>query len=292
MIFLVLSVITSTLLNIILKAFSKFKINTFQAIVVNYWVCTITGGVIENYYTPLHAEAFKQQWFISTILLGFSFIVLFNLMGWTAQKLGLTVVSVANKLSLIIPVSIAFMFMGEGVTALKIVSILMALIAVVLVTFKRNNSDKKNVSNLFFLLPIVLFLGSGFNDSLVNYVVQSTGLVDADKPKFVIWIFQIAAIVGLVILLSQVILKKQKIELKNIIAGICLGVPNYFSMYYLVKALADSGMQSTVVFPVNNVSIVIASAISGIVLYKEKLTQLQIAGIIMACTAIVLLSII
>jgi drug/metabolite transporter (DMT)-like permease len=115
--------------------------------------------------------------------------------------------------------------------------------------------------------------------------------MEAEKPKFVIWIFQVAAILGTIILIIQLILKQQKFALKNIIAGVCLGVPNYFSMYYLVKALADSGLQSSVVFPINNVAIVIASAISGIVLFTEKLTKLQIAGILLACISIVILAI-
>jgi drug/metabolite transporter (DMT)-like permease len=291
MLFLALSILTSTLLIIILKSFAKFEVNTFQAIVVNYWVCTLTGSMIEGYYTPMHLEAISTPWFYSTLMLGVSFIVLFNLMGYTAQKLGLTVVSVSNKLSLIIPVSLAFFFMNEKVTALKILSIVMALAAVVLVTFQKNKENGSKPSKLLFILPIVLFLGSGFNDSLVNHIVQTTGLMEAEKPKFVIWIFQVAAILGTIILIIQLILKQQKFALKNIIAGVCLGVPNYFSMYYLVKALADSGLQSSVVFPINNVAIVIASAISGIVLFTEKLTKLQIAGILLACISIVILAI-
>ncbi|MEY2829934.1 MAG: hypothetical protein RIQ33_1792 [Bacteroidota bacterium] len=290
MLFLALSILTCTLLNIILKSFAKFDVNTFQAIVINYWVCTLTGSIIENYYTPIHFEAMSTPWFYSTLMLGISFIILFNLMGLTAQKLGLTVVSVSNKLSLIIPVSLAFFMMKEQVTALKIISIILALTAVVLVTLQKNKADNKP-SKLLFILPVILFLGSGFNDSLVNHIVQTTGLSEADKPKFVIWIFQIAAILGTKILIIQLILKQQKLALKNIIAGICLGIPNYFSMYYLVKALADSGLQSSVIFPINNVAIVIVSAISGILLFAEKLSKLQIAGILLACVSIAILAI-
>jgi drug/metabolite transporter (DMT)-like permease len=291
MIFLCLSILTSTILNIILKSFAKYNVNTFQAIVVNYWICTFTGGIIENYYTPFHIEAIHSPWFLSTIFLGLSFIILFNLMGWTAQKLGLTVVSVANKLSLIIPVMIAFIYFGEKVTVSKISAIVLAIVAVLFVTIKKEKKDTStNISPLIYILPIILFLGSGFNDSLINFVIHSTGLTELEKPTFVIWIFQIAAILGTLILLLQIILKKQKFEFKSIIAGVCLGVPNYFSMYYLVKSLADSGLSSTVVFPINNVLIVIFSSFSGIVLFREKLTKLQIVGIVLACIAIIILS--
>ncbi len=288
MIFLILSVITSTLLVIILKLFNKFGVDTFQAIVVNYWVCTFTGGFIEHYFTFNNiANAASHQWLAVAAMLGIFFIILFNLMGWTAQTLGLTAVSVANKLSLVIPVSIAFIFFHEKITLLKVLAILMALASVVMVTFQKSDKQHK-ISPIYFLLPIVLFLGSGFSDSLVNHA-QKNLLTDADKAPFVIWIFQIAALIGTLGLIILLLLKKKKWHWKNLLAGICLGIPNYFSMYYLVKALSDSGWQSSEVFPINNVATVICGSVSGIFFFKEKLSKLQIGGIILACISILLL---
>ncbi len=288
MIYLILSVITSTLLVVILKLFNKFSIDTFQAIVVNYWVCTFTGGCIEHYFTFSNfTNAASHQWLALAAVLGIFFIVLFNLMGWTAQTLGLTAVSVANKLSLVIPVSIAFIFFHEKITPLKVLAILMALASVVMVTFQKSDKQHK-ISPIYFLLPVILFLGSGFNDSLVNHA-QKNLLTDVDKAPFVIWIFQIAALLGTLVLIILLLMKKKKWNWKNVLGGICLGIPNYFSMYYLVKALSDSGLQSTEIFPINNVAIVICASFSGIIFFKEKISRLQIAGIILACISILLL---
>ena len=288
MLFLLLSVITSTFLVIILKLFNRFGVDTFQAIVVNYWVCTLTGGILENYFTIHHIhEVTSHQWLLPAIILGAFFIGLFNLMGWTAQKIGLTAVSVAGKLSLVIPVSVAFIFFHEPFTLTKIIAIFFALLAVLMVTYQK--SDKQHhISIWYFILPIVLFLGSGFNDSLVNHV-QKTMLPNNEKAPFVIWIFQIAALIGTILLIALLLMKKKIWQWKNVMAGICLGIPNYFSMYYLVKALADGGMQSTEIFPINNVAVVICSAFTGVILFKEKLSWLQIGGILMACTSIFLL---
>ncbi len=288
MLFLFLSIITSTLLVIILKLFNRFGVDTFQAIVVNYWVCTFTGGIIENYFTIQHIhDATSHQWLLPAIILGAFFIGLFNLMGWTAQKIGLTAVSVAGKLSLVIPVSIAFIFFHEPFSCTKIIAIILALVAVLMVTYQK--ADKQHrISIWYFILPIVLFLGSGFNDSLVNQV-QKTMLPDNEKAPFVIWIFQIAALIGSALLIILSLMKKKTWQWKNVLAGVCLGIPNYFSMYYLIKALADSGWQSTEVFPINNVAVVICSAVIGVFLFKEKLSRLQIGGIIIACTSIFLL---
>jgi drug/metabolite transporter (DMT)-like permease len=209
-------------------------------------------------------------------------------MGWTAQKLGLTIVSISNKLSLLIPVLVAIIYMNESTTTLKIFAIFLALVAVVMVTVSKNNSADKSKNIIFIILPLVLFLGSGFNDTIVNYV-QMYLLKKGDDSKFVIWIFQFAALIGSVILLIQVILGKNKFQFKNLIAGICLGVPNYFSMYYLVKALSSSNMPSSLLFPINNVSIVLASTIVGVILYKEKLSKIQFLGVALACGSIIIL---
>ncbi|MEN9521643.1 MAG: hypothetical protein RL065_20 [Bacteroidota bacterium] len=290
MLFLILSVVTSTLLNIILKSFAKFEINTFQAIVFNYWVCTFTGSLIENYYTFQNVNAINQPWFLYAIILGVSFIILFNLMGWTAQKLGLAIVSISNKLSLLIPVLIAIVYMNESTTPIKITAILLALLAVIMVTISpSNNSEKAKKDWLVILLPLVLFFGSGLNDTIVIHVQKSFLSSIGDDSKFVIWIFQFAALIGSIILISQLLLGKSKFQFKNLVAGICLGIPNYFSMYYLVKALSNTNMPSSLLLPINNVSIVIVSTVVGIFLFKEKLSKIQFLGIGLACFSIIIL---
>ena len=288
MIFLLLSVITSTFLIVILKLFSRFNIDTFQAIVFNYWVCTLTGGMMENYSTLNNVQTIAERgWFLPACILGMFFIGLFNLMGWTAQKVGITAVSVSNKLSLVIPVSIAIIFFHEPIHLTKIIAMVLAIGAVFLVTYQKSDEEHK-ISPLFFLLPVVLFLGSGFNDSLVNYV-QKKMLPTNESGQFVIWIFQIAAILGTIIMIGLLLTKKKTWSWKNLAAGVCLGIPNYFSMYYLLKSLSDSGLQSSEVFPINNVAIVIFSSVIGIFFFKEKLSKLQLSGILLACISIFLL---
>jgi drug/metabolite transporter (DMT)-like permease len=288
MFFLIASILTSASLVVILKLFKRFEIDTLQAVVANYWVCTITGCLVEKYNLITAVSTIADfKWFYFACILGCSFIILINLMGWTAQQIGLTTVSVANKLSLIIPVAIAFIFFHEKFSWMKVLAILMALVAVLLVTYQKSDKEKK-VNWLFFVLPLILFVGSGMNDTVVNYV-QKNFLPEAEKAPFVIWIFQIAALIGTSILIILFILKKKKFAFKNMIAGFCLGIPNYFSMYYLVKALADSGFPSSELFPINNVSIVICSSLSGIIFFKEHLKWLQTIGIILAAVSIFML---
>ena len=74
------------------------------------------------------------------------------------------------------------------------------------------------------------------------------------------------------------------------IAGISLGVPNFFSIYLLLLAL-QQGWGGSVVFPVNNVGVLVMAAIFGIVLFKERLIPIRIWGFALAVLAIVLITI-
>ena len=58
------------------------------------------------------------------------FICLFNIIGITAQKNGVAVASVANKLSLIIPVVLSVYLYNEQLSILKIIAVGIALVAV------------------------------------------------------------------------------------------------------------------------------------------------------------------
>jgi len=78
-------------------------------------------------------------------------------------------------------------------------------------------------------------------------------------------------------------------ELKSIFGGILLGVPNYFSIVYLLKALSTEGMESSTAFTLNNVGIVILSTLFGLFIFNEKLISKNWFGIIIAIVSIILI---
>ena len=284
--FLILSILTSTLLFAIFKLFPRFKINTFQAIVTNYLVAFCTG--ITTYSGPTSInQAINSGWFTGALILGLVFIIVFNIMAYTTQKLGITTVSVASKMSVIIPITFGVFFLNEQLGILKTTGIVIALIAVYLASSKSNNPDLKNKN---FILPILIVLGSGIIDTSLKYM-ESTHVPKTDAGLFSSVIFSIAFILGLISLAFLFFYKQQKIELKNIIAGIILGIPNYFSIYFLVEALRTPNLDSGTIFTLNNVAIVLTSTIIGVLFFKEKLSIKNWTGIVLALIAIIIMTI-
>ena len=106
------------------------------------------------------------------------------------------------------------------------------------------------------------------------------------NEEFVMFIFTSAALTGLAVLAFKLINGTLKLSPKSIIAGILMGIPNYFSYLFLMKALANPSMKSSVVFPVSNLGVVAVVTASGILIFKEKLSRVNLLGLVFAAIAI------
>ncbi|MBV7270227.1 EamA/RhaT family transporter [Winogradskyella luteola] len=280
MIYLLLSVLSSMAIFVLFKLFDKFKINTIQAIVVNYVTAFSCGFFF--YEGTIEPEIANTNWFFAAIALGFLFIAIFNVMALTAQRNGLSVVSVASKMSVIIPILFGIIIYNESTGVLKIVGVILALVAVYLTSVKQKD-DAVLTQSLY--LPVILFLGSGIIDTSVNHFAPKN-----EMQLFLAVIFGMAGCIGFFILGYKAIKLKQYFQLKSVPFGIALGIVNYSSMYFLLKALHVDGFESSSVFTINNVAIVAFTTLTGLILFKEKISRKNWLGIIIAMVSIILVT--
>ncbi|CAL2077506.1 EamA family transporter [Tenacibaculum sp. 190524A05c] len=286
MIYLVLSILISSSLYVIFKLFEVYKVNTFQAIVVNYIVAFVIGYIYSDVKIPISTIP-QQDWFYGALFLGFLFITIFNVMAITSQRNGLSVASVSGRMAVVIPIVFGVVLYNESVGVIKIFGILMALVAVYLTSVKSN--DSKGFQSGSLLLPALLFLGSGAIDTLLKYT--EINYVPTEKVSiFSASIFGVAFVFGVIFLLFQMLTKKVELSIKNIIAGIALGIPNYFSIEFLIRALKIEGIESSVLFTINNVSIVLLTTLFGLFLFKERLENRNWIGVAIAIVSIVLIT--
>ncbi|CAL2064212.1 EamA family transporter [Tenacibaculum sp. 190524A05c] len=286
MIYLVLSILISSSLYVIFKLFEVYKVNTFQAIVVNYIVAFVIGYIYSDVKIPI-ATIPQQDWFYGALFLGFLFITIFNVMAITSQRNGLSVASVSGRMAVVIPIVFGVVLYNESVGVIKVFGILMALVAVYLTSVKSN--DSKGFQSGSLLLPALLFLGSGAIDTLLKYT--EINYVPTEKVSiFSASIFGVAFVFGVIFLLFQMLSKKVELSIKNIIAGIALGIPNYFSIEFLIRALKIEGIESSVLFTINNVSIVLLTTLFGLFLFKERLENRNWIGVAIAIISIVLIT--
>jgi len=240
---------------------------------------------LASYSNPFSVnKIIEMPWFTGAFLLGVLFIFIFNVMAITAQKNGLSVASVAAKMSVVVPIIFAVLVYGEELSTIKITGIILALTAVYLVSVKEDGIHIKKGTLLY---PVLLFLGSGTIDTSLKYLeVNYVG--KGEIPLFSATIFAFAALVGFLLLAFKILKKNEKITVKNIIAGICLGIFNYYSITFLIMALRSDTLDSSTVFTINNVAIVTLTTLMGILLFKEKLNIKNIVGIFIAILSIFL----
>ena len=197
--------------------------------------------------------------------------------------------SVMQKMSLILPAIFAIVMYQESANTIKIIGIIIAIISIWLVnypikSFKRQIEDHK----MILLFPAIVFLSSGLIEIMLFYLDRNKIVLNGDI-NFVSFIFGIAGIIGF---LSWIIIGFKagwKIERKNIIAGLILGVPNFFSIYLLV-VLINKGWQGSVLFPINNVGILVLSTLTGFIVFHEHMNKWRWTGLLLALASIYLIS--
>jgi drug/metabolite transporter (DMT)-like permease len=287
MIWLLLSILTNTALLLILKSFTRFGVNTLQAIVVNYFVAGSTGLFLSGIPFPV-SEIPQQAWWWIPLMLGFLFISIFLLIAKTAQTIGVSSATVANKMSVVIPVLAAVWFYGESITALKIIGLLIAVVAVYFTSVPAKKEARKTLH--YFWMPALIFIGSGIIDALINHAKTTKIVPDAHVPFFISLSFLTAGIIGVTVITIRIFRFHEKFQLKSVAAGIILGIPNYFSIYGITRALGCNIMESSALYPVNNMGIVALSAIGALLFFKEKFSILNWLGILLSLGAIALVA--
>ncbi|HMO31947.1 MAG TPA: hypothetical protein PKE63_03100 [Lacibacter sp.] len=290
MLYLLGSIVLSSWLTLSFKLVERWRISTLQAIVFNYFVCVITGSLVNGSF-PVGTASLREDWFSWSVVMGLMFIVLFNFIALTAQKLGVAVASVANKLSLVIPFLFSIYLYQEQVTGLKIAGIVLALVAVVFTCMPSGGTEPSGqpFRPVLLLLPVILFAGSGLLDTLIKYV-EATHLNDNNKNAYLISAFGVAGLSGLLALTGLFITGRERFQPRAIAAGIMIGVPNYFSIWCLVQVLKNYTGNSTAILPINNMGIVLFSTLAAWLLFREHLSRVNWLGIVLALGAIALIA--
>ncbi len=281
MLFLVLSIVCTALLVLLFKVFEKYGVDIFPAIVINYWTATICAFIfLPDQHRILNGAFFSEPWLPLAFVLGTMFITIFNLVSKTTVSLGVSTASIAFKLGLVFPVIFAFLLYHENFNWLKLLGILMAFAAVVLSSLKDDANSQKHHTHLV-ILPFVVFVGSGLCDSLTQYANKKY-LMNAGIEEFTLFLFVAAGVAGTIAFIYQLIKGTAKMTFKSIAGGIALGIPNYLSFLFLLKALATLSWGSSVVFPISNLGTVACASVAGVLIFKEKLSKLNVLGLILA----------
>ncbi len=290
MTYLFLSIFSSASLVLLFKAFDRLRVNTVQAIVVNYFVASGLGfWMVEE---PGFATLPDKPWFNVSLLVGTLFIIMFYLIALTAQKISVSASAVAQKMSVVIPVVVAIILYDETLNFLKGAGVILALVGVYLTS---RRSGKVHIDRQWVVvLPLVVFLGGGFLDATMNYVERfllNAGEKNTERLLYVSTLFFVAAALGVLLLLFRYAIGQARpFSYRSMLGGVVLGLPNFCSIYFLLRTLDARFLEDSAVFPINNMGIVTVSSLGAVLLFREHLSTANKIGVGLSLLAIAMIA--
>jgi len=286
--YLCLSILSSSIIALGFKEVQRHKLHLLQVITVNYLVCVMVGATFSPYFIQ-NIVSNEVNILPLALFEGMMFISIFFLMGRVTQIIGVGYMTVLNKMTVIIPVLFSYWYYHEPINALKGIGIVFALLAVLLINQGRTTGESIEGSKRLavFVFAPILFIGGGIIDVVMKIFKTEYSQYVANENDFLIFLFGTAGLIGLAISLVSIVQGKAQFSYRNVLGGIAIGVPNYFSMYFLVKALEY--FEGPFFFPVNNIGVVVVATLAGILFYKEKYTLINYVGMVIAIGAILMI---
>ena len=285
MIYIAISIILFNVLVVFFKLFEKYNIDNLQALISNYFISALLSLLLLSENDNIQSSI-ESEWFIHAIILGTLFISIFNIYALGIQKIGIATSSVINKMSFVVPVVFSIIFYENEVFSLSILfGILLALLGIYL---SSTNNSSFNFDKKYLWIILIIFFGQGLVDIVLN---DSKFYIPKDENiLFFLILFISATTAGILILFA----KKQisHIKIKNLLWGAIFGIPNFFSIFYFLKALQSDYFidKSYLIFPLTSVGIVVTTTFLGMLIYKEILTKRNLIGITIAVISILIIS--
>ena len=291
MLYILLSIICSSILVLLFRVFQNYKIDTFQAIYFNYFTCVASAWVSLGAF-PIPSDLTSKNWFPYALILGLVFITGFNAVAGTVSKFNVALASVMQKMTIIFVVIFSIFFYKESASWQKILGVILSIVAILFTSYtpdnQENTKEKKTTLMDWILFPVAALVLSAVIDILLLYLQKSMNTGGTDI-SFIASLFASAGSIGTVYFAYALATKRMTFEWKNVLAGITLGVPNFASIYYLLKAI-DVNKDGSVVFPLVNVGIIVVSTLAAWLVFKEQLTKYKTIGVLMAIAAIFLIA--
>ena len=279
MIYLMLAIASSALVSIIIRLGEDHVTNQMGMLLSNYVVCSICAIVCSNsdVVTAVQASGFFDIGL--GVVCGFLYLAGLLLMQYNTKHNGVVLSSTFMKLGVLIPTLMAIVFFREIPKGTQVIGIVLALLAIVMIHFEKDALKEGNKK----IWLLVLLLCGGITDSTAN-IFEKFGS-PAAKDVYLFMIFFVAGVLAFVLVLKS----KKKVSPKDVIFGVILGVPNYFSSRFLLLSL--SSMSAVVVYPTYSVATMIVITVVGVLAFKEKLDRKKAIALSMIVLALGLLNI-
>ncbi|HJY14212.1 MAG TPA: DMT family transporter [Flavobacterium sp.] len=276
MLFLVLSILCSVIVGVIFKITRKYNANPIQVVAFNYvFALLLCYFTFSPDITQVDGSA---PWNIY-VAIGVLLPVVFLFLIASIKHMGIVKTDAAQRLSLFIPILAAWFIFKEEFNSYKVIGLLIGFVALLFILKKQSvNTENK------WIYPTVVLLGFGVIDILFKQIALYTTL-PYTTSLFVV--FDISLAISLLVVVYETILKKVKLEAKNILFGGLVGLFNFGNILFYLKAHKAFSDNPSTVFAGMNMGVIILGSLVGLLFFKEKLSKINFIGIFLALIAII-----
>ena len=276
MLYLVLAVTSSALISVVMRLSANKVTGNVAMLAVNYVTCSAVAAAYAGFDLLPAVPALPGTLAMGTVH-GALYLCSFVLLQHSIRKSGVVLSSLFQRLGLLVSLAAAVLLFGELPTPLQTVGFVIALGAIVLI----NTGGETSLRGGAGLLALLVLGGLGDTMSKVFEVWGDPTLA----PQFLLYTFGAA----LVLCIALMLYKKQRPGRYELLFGVLIGVPNFFSARFLLRALGS--LPAVIVYPTFSVATILAVTLAGVVFFREKLTPRRWAALGAILAALVLLNI-
>lgn len=277
--FVILSVICSVSVGIFLKVAKRFQLNIFQIITFNYF-----SALLLTYLTFQPELNFQEKTTPYSLFMGLAILlpIVFLIQAKSIKEVGIVKTDIAQRLSLFIPLTASYFLFNETFSQLKIIGFIVGFSAIFFTLNKKSESKSDN-----WVYPLLVLLGFGIIDILFKKV---SVFKDFSFTTSLFIIFCGAFLISILFLIGKILVQKEKLESKNVLWGLALGILNFGNILFYLKAHKALSENPSTVFARMNMGVIILGSLAGILLFKEKMTKWNYLGILLAIISIIFIT--
>lgn len=275
---LILAIASSALVSITMR-FSGSKIkNNLSMLAVNYIMCTFLAWVYMGFGSLYPVVDGSQTAAVFGAVNGVLYLAGFVLLQRNIRTNGVVLSATFIKLGLLVSMAVSVIFFGERPEIWQWAGFALAVTAIVLMNYRPGEGKTGNLAGLLLLL-----LAGGGGDAM-SKVFEELGN-PALSDYFLVVTFGTALLFCLILCKAG----KEKMGRWEVLFGLLIGIPNFFSAKFLLGALQD--IAAVIVYPVYSVATILTVTVTGILVFREKLEKKQWLALGMILVALVLLNI-
>jgi len=272
----------SVIISILLKLCKAKGFDALQMIVWNYASASVLCFL---WFKPdlQHISVINTPWWL-IIALGVLLPSIFLCLAKSLQYAGIIKTEIAQRLSVVLSLLAAFFIFQEQFNSFKMIGIGLGISAVLSILFSHQTSaQEQSFSKQGLLYLALVWSGYALIDVLLKY---TTGL----GVQFAVAL-NLMFICAFILSLAYIaITRKTAGSSQNILAGLGLGILNFANIALYVKAHMLLKDTPAIVFAGMNILVVVLGALSGLIIFKEKLKPATAFGLALGLASVICLA--